>query len=321
MPGIFISYRNIHRSYAPMFIDRELSRRFGADNVFQAGRSVLPAASIPGDVTGWLEKCTVLIALIDLYWVSQDLSRLWDPEDWVRREISHALEHGKTVLPVLLDGAEMPKTGDVPDVIAPLTKLLALRMRALTADTDLVRLIGEVERLAPDLVLATLTNLPASRPPSGAAMLRAENELYPYRYPPEFDELVDWATSRAASPVLLVTGPGAVGKTRLWEVATAGPAADPLARMVSLHEVMHAPMADTADSCGNGHDSHRPQPVRSFRALGKPWTADQVHHNRGPFRNGQQEMSRPIPSSFSDGDGRSWRRKIQTSITSAPWTI
>jgi tetratricopeptide (TPR) repeat protein len=215
MPGIFISYRNIHRSYAPMFIDRELSRRFGADNVFQAGRSVSPATSIPDEITGWLEKCTVLIALIDPHWVDEDLGRLWDPDDWVRREISHALEHGKKVLPVLLDGAEMPGTGKVPDVIAPLTKQLALRMRALTADTDLVRLIGEIERLAPDLVLATLTDLPTTRPPSGAAMLRAEYELYPYRYPPEFGELVDWATSRAASPVLLVTGPGAAGKTRL----------------------------------------------------------------------------------------------------------
>ena len=217
VPGIFINYRNASRSYALPLIDQELRRRFGPDNVFQATRSNLPGTSIPAEIMRWLRGCTLFIALIDPPWTGEDLYRLRDPNDWVRREIRYALDHGKQILPVLLDGAAMPKHRDLPDDIASMTDRAALRMCAGTADADLQRLVGEVERLTPDLVLATLTDLPLPDPEPGheAALLRAEYEAVPFRPRRELDELAGWCADAAGSPVRLVTGPGGAGKTRL----------------------------------------------------------------------------------------------------------
>jgi TIR domain len=217
VPGIFISYRNADRSYGPVLIDRELRRRFGPDNVFQATRSNLPGTPFPQEIMRWLRECTLFIPLIDPPWVGEDLHRLHDKKDWVRREIRYALDHGKLILPVLLDGASMPKSGELPEDIAPVTRRVALPMRALTADADLLRLVGEVERLVPDLVLAALTDLPLPEPEPGheAALLRAEYEVVTFRPPRQFDQLAQWCADRTAPPVRLVTGPGGVGKTRL----------------------------------------------------------------------------------------------------------
>ena len=215
MPGIFISYRNIHRSYAPMLVDRELARRFGPENVFQAGRSNLPAVDIPTEIMRRLEECSLLIALIDRPWVQEDLGLLWNDQDWVRREISFALGHDRTVLPVLLDGATMPKASALPDDIAALTQRIALRMRASSADADLLRLVGEVERLAPDLVLATLSDPPPPAPTGAAALLRPEHQVFPFRPRAELDELVDWCLHHTDPPVRLATGALGSGKTRL----------------------------------------------------------------------------------------------------------
>jgi tetratricopeptide (TPR) repeat protein len=215
MPGIFLSYRNIERSYAPMLVDRELSRRFGPENVFQAGRSNLPAVHFPAEIDRRVEECDLLIALIDRPWAGEDLHLLREPGDWVRREIARALELGKRVLPVLLDGAEMPRTAELPEDIAPLTRRIALRMRPRTADTDLLRLIGEVERLVPELVLATLMDPAPPKNVLGPALLRAEHQVFPFRHRSELDVLAAWCSSPAGPPVRLVVGGPGTGKTRL----------------------------------------------------------------------------------------------------------
>jgi tetratricopeptide (TPR) repeat protein len=215
MTGIFICYRKIERSYAPMLVDRELARRFGPGNVFQAGRSNAPGVHFPAEIDRRLRECTLLIALIDRPWVEEDLRLLWDERDWVRREISYALGHGKEVLPMLLDGAEMPHTRDVPDDIAALTRRIGLRMTPRTADADLLRLVGEVERLAPELVLTTLTDPEPPPATSAVALLRAEHRVFPWRQRPELEELVNWCLRRPGPPVRVLTGALGSGKTRL----------------------------------------------------------------------------------------------------------
>ncbi|MFD5517251.1 hypothetical protein [Streptomyces sp. NPDC127066] len=215
MPGIFLSYRNIERSYAPMLVDRELSRRFGPENVFQAGRSNLPAVHFPTEIDRRVDECDLLIALIDRPWVGEDLRLLREPGDWVRREIARALGQGKRVLPVLLDGAEMPRTADLPADIAPLTRRIALRMRPRTVDTDLLRLIGEVERLVPELVLVTLMDPAPPKNVGGPALLRAEHQVLPFRHRGELDLLAEWCSAPAGPPVKLVVGVLGAGKTRL----------------------------------------------------------------------------------------------------------
>ena len=52
--------------------------------------------------------------------------RLDNPEDFVRLEITTALERRIRVIPVLVDGVSMPRSTELPDVLQPLANLHAL---------------------------------------------------------------------------------------------------------------------------------------------------------------------------------------------------
>jgi tetratricopeptide (TPR) repeat protein len=213
--GIFINHRGIDHSYAPVLVDRELTRRFGTDNVYLASRSNRAAVDFPLEIERRLTKSSLLIALIDQEWVGRDLPLLHQPGDWVRREIAWALEHGLHVLPLLLDGVRTPKTRDLPGDIAELTHRQALRMRVRTAHGDLARLVGEIEQLVPDLVLKTLMDPGPPPTTQPAALLRADYQVLPFRPREEIDHLADWCLNPANAQVRLVTGPLGEGKTRL----------------------------------------------------------------------------------------------------------
>jgi hypothetical protein len=214
MSGIFLSYRNIRRSYAPMFADWVLRQRFGDGNVFEAGRANLPGIPFPQAILGWLQRCSLLVVFIDPPWLAE-MDKLRDGGDWVRREILHAIEHGKKILPILLDGADMPSGHLLPSELAPMTKSIALRMSTRTVHADMLRLVGEVEHLAPELVLATLTDVDRPAPASAGALIRPEHEVLPFRPRPQLDELVRWSQRSDGPPAALMVGPLAAGKTRL----------------------------------------------------------------------------------------------------------
>jgi hypothetical protein len=69
MSGIFLSYRNIKRSYAPMFADWVLRQRFGDGYVFEAGRANLPGTEFPDAIRSWLRRTSVLVVFIDQPWL------------------------------------------------------------------------------------------------------------------------------------------------------------------------------------------------------------------------------------------------------------
>jgi len=211
--GIFLSYRKIERSYAPMFADWVLTQRFGPGLVFEAGHENQPGTHFPGSIGRWLDRCSVLVACIDPPWL-QDLHLLRDPRDWVRKEILYFIEHDKPILPILLDGARMPSAGVLPAELAPMTKWIGLPMSTKSAHADMQRLVGRIEHTVPELVLAALQE-PAAVAPSPAALLRAEQEVFPFRLRPELSDLVDWSRAPGGPPVRLVIGPSGVGKTRL----------------------------------------------------------------------------------------------------------
>ena len=50
----------------------------------------------------------------------RSLDRIVDDGDWLRREIAHALTHGRNVVPVLANRAEMPPAADLPLDVARL---------------------------------------------------------------------------------------------------------------------------------------------------------------------------------------------------------
>jgi hypothetical protein len=83
----------------------------------------------------------------DLHQLSpQGRRRLDNPEDFVRVEIGTALKRGIRVIPVLVEGASIPQSGELPDDLKPLTRLQALNVSHDRFRGDSERLIGAVER-------------------------------------------------------------------------------------------------------------------------------------------------------------------------------
>jgi hypothetical protein len=98
-------------------------------------------------------SCDVLIAVIGSRWLL---------EDSVHLEIATALERGIRVIPVLVDGASMPRYRDLPDDLKSLVRRQAIELNHNRFMTDLERLIIAVERAVEKTTAQNVVS--ASRP-------------------------------------------------------------------------------------------------------------------------------------------------------------
>ncbi len=128
--GVFISYRREDSGgYAGRIYDR-LTSRLGRENVFFDVDAIPPGRDFVDVLSDRVGKCDALLAVIGKHWVAsadgQNRRRLDDPSDFVRIEIEAALQRDVPVIPVLVDGAPMPQSGELPDASIP-EYLLGLR--------------------------------------------------------------------------------------------------------------------------------------------------------------------------------------------------
>jgi len=125
MPKIFISYRREDSNSITGRIYDRLSKRFGKHNVFKDVDSIPMGLDFRKVLGHAVEQCDVLIAVIGGRWVDTvDLNgqrRLESESDFVRVEIGAALESGIPVIPVLVDGASMPRPDVLPREIQDLS--------------------------------------------------------------------------------------------------------------------------------------------------------------------------------------------------------
>lgn len=90
-------------------------------------------------------KCDVLLAVIGSNWLNvgdeQGNPRLDNPNDFVRLEMATALHRDIPVIPILLDGAKIPKTDQLPEDLKELALRNALDVRHASFHSDMNRLI------------------------------------------------------------------------------------------------------------------------------------------------------------------------------------
>jgi TIR domain len=157
MPDIFINYRNGDEEATATVIDQELSRRFGSDQVFRASKSIQPGEDyIPGLLDA-VRNSQVLLVVIGSRWLAavdgQGRNRLYDKDDWIRREILEAFEHGVRVIPVLI-GRTQPRLdpADLPPELARLAELQSCVLDHHSAKANLRALGDLLAELVPSLV-------------------------------------------------------------------------------------------------------------------------------------------------------------------------
>jgi len=90
-------------------------------------------------------KCGVLLAVIGPNWLDargeEGTRRLDDPNDFVRIEIAAALQRDIPVIPILLDGARVPKADQLPKDLEELALRNALNVRHDSFHSDMDKLI------------------------------------------------------------------------------------------------------------------------------------------------------------------------------------
>ena len=181
---IFISYRRQDSAYPAGWLYDRLAERFGPDQIFKDVDSIELGDDFVETITNAVGSCDILLALIGQEWLdiasADGTRRLDDPDDFVRLEIEAALERKVLLIPILVDGAIMPRGDQLPPSIAPMVRRQALELspNRFRADTD--RLLDVMERTLVDLH-DEQTEQPTEAPAAAPAPAKPEPEPKPPR--------------------------------------------------------------------------------------------------------------------------------------------
>jgi hypothetical protein len=145
---IFLSYRRGDTAgHAGRLFDR-LAHRFGNDQVFMDVDTIRPGEDFAKAVVASVNACRVLVALIGDDWVSaseEQGRRLDNPADFVRLEIAAAIARGIPIIPVLVEGAALPRAEELPEDLRPLLRYQAFEIRDTRFDAEAQDLIRTIE--------------------------------------------------------------------------------------------------------------------------------------------------------------------------------
>jgi hypothetical protein len=151
MGGIFINYRREDSSpYAGRLYDF-LSQAFPENKVFMDIDAIDPGEDFIEAINATLTESRVVIAVIGPNWsnVTDKVGkrRLDNPDDYVVRELSTALESSARVIPVLVGGAEMPRTEVLPHRLQSLARRNAIEISDTRFVSDAGRLSAAITRI------------------------------------------------------------------------------------------------------------------------------------------------------------------------------
>lgn len=160
--GIFISYRRddtidtVGRIYDHLKQDFDERRLFLDVDLKERGvdfRKAIRAA---------LDQSDVVLAVIGPRWLTvsnhEGRRRLDDPGDWVRIEIESALASEVRLIPVLVQGARMPREEEMPAPLGPLAYRSAISVRPdPDFRRDIAQLVSDLSRCEKRAGAASMT--------------------------------------------------------------------------------------------------------------------------------------------------------------------
>jgi tetratricopeptide (TPR) repeat protein len=148
---IFISYRREESRWSARSLYDRLSASFGPKQIFMDIDAIALGEDFIKAIERTVSECDVLIAVIGASWLTskddQGDRRLNNPEDFVRMEVATALSRDIRVIPVLVDGALMPRPTELPDDLKPLVRRNALRISDTSFDGDCQRLVAAIKQV------------------------------------------------------------------------------------------------------------------------------------------------------------------------------
>lgn len=148
MQRIFICYRrDDSKSVSSRIYDR-LALVFGKENVFKDVNVIPAGVDFREFLKNEIAKTDIVLVIIGTRWQALLKQRASDPRDYVRIEIENALFQDKWVIPILVEGANMPGEDDLPESIV---KMAYINSARIDDDPDfhgdMDRLIGLLQQI------------------------------------------------------------------------------------------------------------------------------------------------------------------------------
>jgi hypothetical protein len=145
---IFINYRREDSiSIAGRLHDR-LAQAFGRKNIFMDVDHIPAGVDFVAHLNSQVAACNLLLVVIGPKWLdAKDEAgqrRLQQPDDFVAIEIAAALARDIRVIPVLVDGAGMPKASELPDRLKQLARRQAVEVRQNQFGRDAEALVERI---------------------------------------------------------------------------------------------------------------------------------------------------------------------------------
>jgi TIR domain len=201
---IFISYRREETAYPAAWLFDRLADRYGGGQVFKDVDSIQLGDDFVEVITRAVGSCDVLLALIGEEWLTitdeHGRRRLDDPDDFVRVEIEAALTRKVRVIPILVEGAQMPRADELPDSLVRLVRRQALELSPNRFELDTSRLLKVL-----DMTLAEVRTAQADAastvPPVGKAPDPSTTEVQETPLRPEQEQQRGTSDTPPAAPV------------------------------------------------------------------------------------------------------------------------
>lgn len=148
---IFISYRREDTSGESGRLKDKLEQVFGQENIFYDVETLEAGLNFDESIAKALNESKVLLAMIGPHWLkvsdATGTKRIQKPDDWVRKEIAEALKRNLRVIPVLVNGAEMPDANELPDDLKELSLKHAQELTSSRWNYDVGKLTEVLEKL------------------------------------------------------------------------------------------------------------------------------------------------------------------------------
>lgn len=162
-PDIFVSYRRADAPAASGRLTSDLAEYFGNRRVFLDIQDIAASSAWDASIDEAIGRCKAGVVVIGRYWLTPSAAtgqpRLHAEDDPVRGEIRRLIERRKAIFPILVEGARMPETAELPADLKILTRFQATAIDNAGWDETLLRLSREMER-----VMRDATARPASDP-------------------------------------------------------------------------------------------------------------------------------------------------------------
>jgi hypothetical protein len=151
---VFISYRREDAAPAAGWLFDRLTAHFGPQQVVKDVDLHQPGRHAAEAIAAAVASCDALVVLIGRQWLTaagpDGVRRLSDPGDCVRLEIEAAMARDIQVIPVLVNGADLPQAGALPPSLAGLAREDELELSPNRAEADVVWLVQVLDQTVAD---------------------------------------------------------------------------------------------------------------------------------------------------------------------------